>query len=122
MYLWTPLLVGLLSRLAFQPAITLKNLIFFVGVLSKFQQPPLPIELLIQPLKKRFLYHFYGNRKTNRIDRPEWYFTQILTWVRDHQDYIGTWVQPVIEKFGLHHMDAKVIISIKKWSDALYVK
>lgn len=118
MYLWTPLLVSL-------PAITLINLIFerffFLGVLSKFQQPPLPIELLIQPLKKRFLYHFYGNRKTNRIDRPEWYFTQILTWIRDHQDYIGTWVQPVIEKFGLHHMDAKVIISIKKWSGALYL-
>lgn len=111
MHLWTHLLVSVPSL---QCTCLHELLIFFVGVLSKFQPPSLPIELLIQPLKKRFLYHFYGNRKTNRIDRPEWYFTQILTWIRDHQDYIGTWVQPVIEKFGLHHMDAKVIISIKK--------
>ncbi|XP_050299116.1 RAD50-interacting protein 1 [Anthonomus grandis grandis] len=77
------------------------------GVLSDFSPPCLPIQLLIEPLKKRFMYHFYGNRKTNRPDKPEWYFTQILTWVRDHQDYVGTWIQPVIDKFGLHHLDAK---------------
>lgn len=31
----------------------------------------------------------------------------MLTWIRDHQDYVGTWIQPVIDKFGLHHIDAK---------------
>ncbi|XP_066262589.1 RAD50-interacting protein 1 [Euwallacea similis] len=77
------------------------------GVLSNFLPPCLPIEMLIQPLRKRFLYHFYGNRKTNRPDRPEWYFTQILTWIRDHQEYVETWMQTVIEKFGLHHLDVK---------------
>ncbi|ENN80735.1 hypothetical protein YQE_02843, partial [Dendroctonus ponderosae] len=78
-----------------------------LGVLSDFIPPCLPIQLLILPLRKRFIYHFYGNRKTNRVDRPEWYFTQILTWIKDHQDYMGTWIQPVIDKFGLHHIDAK---------------
>ncbi|KAL1497613.1 hypothetical protein ABEB36_008543 [Hypothenemus hampei] len=77
------------------------------GIISHFQPPCLPIELLIQPLRKRFLYHFYGNRKTNRSDRPEWYFTQVLTWIRDNQDHVSTWIQPVIEKFGLHHIDAR---------------
>ncbi|KAH1025412.1 hypothetical protein HUJ05_010145 [Dendroctonus ponderosae] len=59
-----------------------------LGVLSDFIPPCLPIQLLILPLRKR-------------------YFTQILTWIKDHQDYMGTWIQPVIDKFGLHHIDAK---------------
>lgn len=39
-----------------------------------FNFPPLclPIHLLVIPLRKRFLYHFYGARQTNRIDKPEW--------------------------------------------------
>ena len=79
------------------------------ALLSDFPPLCLPVSLLIQPLKKRFLYHFYGTRQTNRSDKPEWYFTQILTWIRDHADYLTKWVQPVIDKLGLHHIDAKVI-------------
>lgn len=45
---------------------------FVAGVLSDFIPSCLPIQLLILPLRKRFIYHFYGNRKTNRVDRPEW--------------------------------------------------
>lgn len=37
------------------------------------------------------------------------YFTQILTWIRDHRDFVGKYIQPVIDKLGLHHIDAKVI-------------
>ncbi|KAF7282532.1 hypothetical protein GWI33_002566 [Rhynchophorus ferrugineus] len=48
------------------------------------------------------------SEKTNRADKPEWYFTQILTWIRDHKEHVGLWIQPVIEKFGLHHIDAQV--------------
>ncbi|XP_076275359.1 RAD50 interactor 1 [Rhynchophorus ferrugineus] len=78
------------------------------GVLGNFEPICLPVHFLIQPLKKRFIYHFYGSRKTNRADKPEWYFTQILTWIRDHKEHVGLWIQPVIEKFGLHHIDAQV--------------
>ena len=54
--------------------------------------------LLIRPLKKRFLYHFYGTRQTNRPDKPEWFLTQVLTWIRDHQTFVGEWIQPVYDK------------------------
>lgn len=72
--------------------------------------PPLclPIHYLVLPLKKRFLYHFYGARQTNRIDKPEWYFTQVLSWIRDHKDFVHKWIQPVINKFGFHHIEAEV--------------
>lgn len=47
------------------------------GILADFVPLSLPIQLLIEPLKKRFLFHFYGSRKTNRIDKPEWFVIQI---------------------------------------------
>lgn len=67
-----------------------------------------PIYLLIQPLKKRFLYHFYGNRQTNRNDKPEWYFTQILTWIRDHKEFVSSWFQPIANKLGYYHINLEV--------------
>jgi hypothetical protein len=78
------------------------------ALLSDFPPLCLPVTLLVEPLKKRFLYHFYGARQTNRTDKPEWYFTQILTWIRDHIDFVAKWIQPVIDKLGLHHIDAKL--------------
>lgn len=39
---------------------------------SDFPPLCLPIHYLVLPLRKRFLYHFYGPRQTNRIDKPEW--------------------------------------------------
>ncbi|EFA07987.1 RINT1-like protein [Tribolium castaneum] len=78
------------------------------ALLSDFPPLCLPVMLLVQPLKKRFLYHFYGARQTNRPDKPEWYFTQILTWIRDHAEFLVKWIQPVIDKLGLHHIDAKL--------------
>ncbi|XP_060522596.1 RINT1-like protein [Cylas formicarius] len=78
------------------------------GVLSHFDPVCVPVRLLVQPLRNRFLYHFYGNRQTNRPDKPEWYFTQVLTWIRDHKDVVDKWLQPVIYKLGLHHIDPKL--------------
>ncbi|KAJ8953915.1 hypothetical protein NQ318_019155, partial [Aromia moschata] len=78
------------------------------ALLADFPPLCLPIQLLVQPLRKRFIYHFHGARQTNRPDKPEWYFTQILTWVRDHRDFVVKYIQPVIEKLGLHHIDAKL--------------
>lgn len=43
------------------------------ALLTDFPSLCLPIQLLVEPLKKRFSYHFYGARKTNRVDKPEWY-------------------------------------------------
>nr|CAI5822245.1 unnamed protein product [Callosobruchus analis] len=78
------------------------------ALLSEFPPLCLPIQLLLESLRKRFIYHFYGTRQTNRVDKPEWYFTQILTWIRDHKDFVEQYIQPVVEKLGLHHIDAKL--------------
>nr|CAH7726917.1 unnamed protein product [Callosobruchus chinensis] len=42
------------------------------ALLSEFPPLCLPIQLLLESLRKRFIYHFYGTRQTNRVDKPEW--------------------------------------------------
>ncbi|GAB1607404.1 RAD50-interacting protein 1-like [Argonauta hians] len=58
----------------------------------------LPLQLMLKPLKKRFKYHFYGNRQTNSLEKPEWYFTQVLAWIRDHCDFLEQTVQPILDQ------------------------
>lgn len=36
------------------------------------------------------------------------YFTQILAWIRDHMDFVVKWIQPIVNKLALHHIDVKV--------------
>ncbi|XP_046389065.1 RAD50-interacting protein 1 [Ischnura elegans] len=76
-------------------------------LLTEFALPPLPIRLLLRPLAKRFAYHFRGPRKTNRLDRPEWYLTQILTWIRDHSHFLTQWLQPALDQME-EDIDANV--------------
>ncbi|KAJ8021540.1 RAD50-interacting protein 1 [Holothuria leucospilota] len=68
----------------------------------------LPIQLLLDPLEKRFKYHFFGKRQTNALDKPEWYFTQILNWVRDHSHFLEQTIQPIIDKDENVNTNAKV--------------
>ncbi|PNF38938.1 hypothetical protein B7P43_G07458 [Cryptotermes secundus] len=77
-------------------------------LLTDFAPLCLPISLLIRPLRKRFLFHFYGTRQTNRPDKPEWFFTQILTWIRDHEKFVSQWVQPVLNMNNMHPISAKL--------------
>lgn len=65
--------------------------------------PPIsePIALLLKPFRQRFEYHFSGVRQTNRLDKPEWYLTQILTWAKDNHIFVGQNIQPAALKAGL---------------------
>ncbi|XP_015512771.2 RAD50-interacting protein 1 [Neodiprion lecontei] len=84
-----------------KPAVTSSLLTDFIPV-------SLPILLLIRPLRRRFIYHFTGAKQTNRLDKPEWFFTQILTWIRDHTEWVRMNVQPIANSLGLDHINAKV--------------
>ncbi|KAJ8728082.1 hypothetical protein PYW08_016467 [Mythimna loreyi] len=68
--------------------------------------PCLPVRVLLRPLKKRFQFHFTGSRQTARIDRPEWFLTQTLTWIKNHQGFVKTHVQPIADKLELTHVRA----------------
>ncbi|XP_047513348.1 RAD50-interacting protein 1 isoform X2 [Pieris napi] len=76
------------------------------GDFSTVQDPSLPIKVLLRPLKKRFAFHFTGSRQTARIDRPEWFLTQTLTWIKDHQIFIKNNVLPIADKLELKNVNA----------------
>lgn len=68
----------------------------------------LPIELMLRPLKKRFLFHFTGKRQTNRIDKPEWYLSQVLTWISDNGEFCDRFVQQVVLRAGIEGVQARL--------------
>lgn len=68
----------------------------------------LPLELMIQPLRKRFAFHFMSNRQTNRLDKPEWYLTQVLSWIHDHGKFMDHFVQAILNKSGFQSIQAKM--------------
>lgn len=49
----------------------------------------LPMELMLKPFKKRFHYHFMGSTRTNQLDKPEWYLTQVLNWIKDNSKFLA---------------------------------
>uniref|UniRef100_A0A0C9RPF7 Rint1_0 protein n=2 Tax=Fopius arisanus TaxID=64838 RepID=A0A0C9RPF7_9HYME len=78
------------------------------SLLADFSPVCLPVVLLVRPLGLRFKYHFTGSKQTNRRDKPEWFFTQILTWIKDHARWIERNVQPVADATGFHHVNTKI--------------
>ncbi|KAK0233270.1 TIP-1 family-domain-containing protein [Armillaria fumosa] len=55
-----------------------------------------PLEALVQPLSLRFKYHFEGDRQTNQLHRPEWYFTHVLNAINDHQNFMESSIQRLL--------------------------
>ncbi|XP_046688900.1 RAD50-interacting protein 1-like, partial [Homalodisca vitripennis] len=78
------------------------------SLLGNFPPLSLPVTLMLKPLRKRFIYHFCGNKKTNQPERPEWFMTQVLTWIRDHEHFMTQWVQPVFNQSRRTKMSAKL--------------
>ncbi|XP_014094433.1 RINT1-like protein isoform X2 [Bactrocera oleae] len=58
-------------------------------------------KLLLAPYQQRFQFHFMGVRQTNRLDKPEWYFTQILNWSKEAHIFVGRTFQQSTIKAGI---------------------
>lgn len=78
------------------------------SILDQHDELILPLQLMVLPLKKRFKYHFYGNRKTNNLEKPEWYLGQVLGWIRDHSTFLNTRIQPLLQKSSFKSVNAKM--------------
>uniref|UniRef100_A0A8C5G4X7 RAD50 interactor 1 n=1 Tax=Gouania willdenowi TaxID=441366 RepID=A0A8C5G4X7_GOUWI len=55
---------------------------------------------MLMPLRKRFRFHFSGNRQTNCISKPEWYLTQVLMWMESSSSFMDDNIQPVFDRIG----------------------
>ncbi|EDV95920.1 RINT1-like protein [Drosophila grimshawi] len=64
--------------------------------------PPISqvVQLLLAPYRQRFMFHFMGTRQTNRLDKPEWFYTQIINWGKQTHFLVGKTFQPAAMKAG----------------------
>ncbi|KAI8995431.1 TIP-1 family-domain-containing protein [Trametes punicea] len=56
------------------------------------------IQALVQPVALRFKYHFETARQTNRVDKPEWYFTHIANESHEHRPFLESIVQSLLAR------------------------
>lgn len=68
------------------------------------------VNILVAPFRKRFNFHFLGNRKTNNQEKPEWYLSQILKWIRDHEKFLNSHLQPIISNHKVYK-DKFILVS-----------
>ncbi|KAI9068018.1 RINT-1 family protein [Trametes sanguinea] len=54
------------------------------------------IQALVQPIALRFKYHFEGTRQTNRLDKPEWYFTHVANESHEHRPFMESIIQSLL--------------------------
>lgn len=59
--------------------------------------PLLPMEVMLEPIALRFRFHFYGEKPTNRLDKPEYFLSHILDVLETHNEFMSTHVQPIID-------------------------
>jgi hypothetical protein len=65
-------------------------------VASSIETKSYIVALMIEPMQTRFRYHFYGSRKTNVLDKPEWFLTLIITWLQNHAQLFDAHLQPIV--------------------------
>ncbi|VDB92161.1 unnamed protein product [Peniophora sp. CBMAI 1063] len=64
------------------------------------------LQALVQPVALRFKYHFEGTRATNKLDKPEWYFTHILNVAHEHREFMEGVVQLFLQSTPYKEVDA----------------
>jgi len=67
----------------------------------------LAISTLTKPIIIRFKYHFMSNTLTNRLDKPAWFFSNILNTIQHHSPFLDTVIQPLFDKENIY-MNTKV--------------
>ncbi|KAI9503288.1 TIP-1 family-domain-containing protein [Coemansia spiralis] len=68
---------------------------------------PLPLEHLARAVDIRMRYHFESMRSTNRVDKPEWWLSQVLGMVRNIVPFLESHVQHIYEESQLPELDAR---------------
>ncbi|XP_053685469.1 RINT1-like protein [Sabethes cyaneus] len=67
-----------------------------------------PVDILLKPFHLRFQFHFTGSKQTNRLDKPEWYLTQILSWAKENHIFVGQNFQSAAIKAGVSNLNVRL--------------
>lgn len=61
----------------------------------------LPLEVMVQPLAVRFRYHFYGEKPTNRLDKPEYFLNHVQDLLDRHSGFMTDMLGPILDERAL---------------------
>ena len=75
----------------------------------------LPLEAMVHSLQLRFRYHFYGNRPTNRLDKPEYFLSHIFDILDEHNTFLLQFLQPILD----HRSQQTTTLDGCRYPDAL---
>ncbi|XP_060843962.1 RAD50-interacting protein 1 [Rhopalosiphum padi] len=76
-------------------------------LMEHYSNVTLPIIMLLVPFRKRFFYHFTGKKQTNKPDKPEWFLSRVLSWIRDYRTFVVDWLGPVYIENGKRSIDSQ---------------
>ena len=62
----------------------------------------LPLEVMFKPLELRFIYHFDGERVTNRLDKPEFFMGHVLDLLNSYGDFFAEHLHPALRRHFQH--------------------
>ncbi|KAH7104497.1 TIP-1 family-domain-containing protein [Auriculariales sp. MPI-PUGE-AT-0066] len=68
--------------------------------------PLYALQALVHPVALRFKFHFDGQRLTNRPDKPELFFTNILNVSHQHRPFLEDYIQQLLDKSTYSKIDA----------------
>lgn len=58
----------------------------------------LPLEVMVKPLELRFRFHFFGDKPTNRVDKPEYFLSHVLDLLEAHNEFMLDYLQPILDQ------------------------
>lgn len=64
----------------------------------------------LEPIKKKWVYHFIVSPKTSVIEKPEWYFGQTRKWIYEHIDTIEPKIKSVPDDASCPHVKHQFIL------------
>lgn len=91
---------------AFRNLLELQKQAGKIGVPTNENDGLYPLQALVQPIFLRFKYHFEGSRQTNRLDKPEWYFTHVQNLAHDHRPFMEKVIQALLSSTDYASIDA----------------
>ncbi|MCJ1311402.1 RAD50-interacting protein 1 [Agyrium rufum] len=86
---------------------------------KKDELPPivlLPLEVMVKPLELRFIYHFDGDRVTNRLDKPEFFLAHVISLLSTYNDFFAEHLQPILDQ----HFESLDIYLDSVYTDATF--
>lgn len=64
------------------------------------------IQLVVDPFEKRFQFHFCGNKPTNDPSKPEWFLSQIVSWIENNSEYFEEYIQRLFDEVFVLKLDS----------------